>query len=90
MRGLVTVLYLRGVSFMFCEEQNRLLRDLTSAVEEHAQLMERIVIIIRSREPRKGYPSLLRRAALSKGKWQIVQNELHIHCKRHGCQQSIV
>ena len=75
---------------MFCEEQNRLLRDLTSAVEEHAQLMERIVIIIRSREPRKGYPSLLRRAALSKGKWQIVRNELNIHCKRHGCQQSIV
>src|SRR5947207_14723534 len=64
-------LNIRGV-LMFCEEQDRLSRDITSAVEEHAQLMERIVRIIRSREPRDGFRSLVCRAAVFKAKWETA------------------
>ena len=53
---------------MPCEEQDRLLRELKSTVDEHAQLVEEIVTLIRSTEAREGFQSLVRRATESKAK----------------------
>jgi len=71
---------------MPCEEQDRLLRELTLAVDTHAQLVEQIVTLIRSGQPRgQGFQDLVRRAAESKGQWELTRNELNTHRKCHGC-----
>ena len=70
---------------MPCEEQDRLLRELKSAVDEHAQMVEEIVMLIRSGQTREGFQGLVRRAAESKAKWEITRNELNAHRERHGC-----
>ena len=70
---------------MPCEEQERLLRELRSAVEKHAKLVEQLVTLIRSAKSREGFQNLVRRAAESKDKWEITRNELNTHRKRHGC-----
>src|SRR5712691_10749311 len=70
-----------GVS-MPCEEQDRLLRELKSAVDEHAQLVEEIVTLIRSGQTREGFHVLVRKAAESKAKWEMTRNELSAHRER--------
>ena len=70
---------------MPCEEQERLLRELRSTVDEHAQLVEEIVTLIRSGQTREGFHVLVGRAAESKAKWEITRNELNAHRERHGC-----
>jgi len=70
---------------MPCEEQDRLLQELRSAVEEHAQWVEKIVTPIRSGLPGERFQDLVHRAAESKGKWETARSELSIHCKQHGC-----
>ena len=70
---------------MPCEEQERLLRDLKAAVDEHAELVEQIVMLIRSGEPRQGFHSLVRRAAEAKSKWEATRNLLKLHREEHRC-----
>jgi ATP-dependent helicase YprA (DUF1998 family) len=70
---------------MPCEEHDRLLRELKSAVDEHAQLVEQIVMLIRSGQSREEFHSLVRRAAEAKVKWEISRNSLKLHREEHGC-----
>jgi hypothetical protein len=70
---------------MPCEEQDRLLRELKLAVDEHAELVEQIVMRIRSPHPREEFQGLVRRAAEAKGKWETSRNLLKLHREEHGC-----
>lgn len=70
---------------MLCEKQERLLRELKTAITEHAELVEQILVLIQSDEPREGFQDLVLRAAESKGRWEIARNELTRHRTAHGC-----
>jgi len=70
---------------MLCEEQDRLLRDLRSAVDEHADLVEKIVLLIRSGQRGEGFDALVIRAADAKSKWESAQEKLKSHRTDHGC-----
>ena len=70
---------------MPCKEQDRLLRDLRSAVDEHADLVEKIVLLIRSGQRGEDFDALVIRAAHAKSKWEWVQERLKNHRAVHGC-----
>jgi len=70
---------------MPCEEQDRLLRDLRSAVDEHADLAEKIVLLIRSGQRGEDFDALVIKAAEAKRKWEWVQDRLRSHRDEHGC-----
>ena len=58
---------------MLCKEQNRLVRELKTAVSEHAQLVEQILALIRSDKPREGFQDLvLRSDSLYKGELGVA------------------
>ena len=70
---------------MSCEEQDRLLQELRSAVEQHAELVERVVLMIRSGERREGLHGLFINTAEAKSKCASLQEKLNRHRREHGC-----
>jgi hypothetical protein len=70
---------------MPCEEQDRLLEELRSAVEQHAELVEAIVLMIHSGQRREGLHGLLIKTAEAKSKWESSQENLNRHREEHGC-----
>lgn len=76
--------HLCGVT-MACEEQDRLLQELRSAVTQHAELVERVVLMIRSGERREGLHGLFINTAEAKSKCASLQEKLNRHRAEHGC-----
>jgi len=70
---------------MPCDEQARLLEQLRSAVEQHAELVEQVVIMIHSGHRREGLHGLLIKTAEAKSKCESLQENLNRHRKEHGC-----
>ena len=70
---------------MSCEEQDRLLQELRSAVTQHAELVERVVLMIRSGERREGLHGLFINTAEAKSKCASLQEKLNRHRAEHGC-----
>jgi hypothetical protein len=70
---------------MPCEEQERLLQELRSAVKRHAELVERVVLMVRSGERREGLHGLFISAAEAKSSCASLQEKLNRHRTEHGC-----
>ena len=70
---------------MPCEKQDRLLQELRSAVEQHAELVERVVLMVRSGERREGLHGLFISTAEAKSKCESLQEKLNRHRTEHGC-----
>ena len=76
--------HLCGVT-MPCQERDRLLQELRSAVQQHAELVERVVSMVRSGERREGLHGLFINTAEAKSKCASLHEKLDRHRTEHGC-----